>query len=42
LRGHAGDAGLIALEIVEYNPRLDMAQKTAALVEEVIAALLSR
>jgi arginase len=41
LRSHARDPSLVALEIVEYNPRLDRGARTAALVEELIAALLS-
>ena len=40
LRPHAADAALVALEIVEYNPRLDRGSRTAALVEEMIVALL--
>jgi arginase len=42
LRQIAGDPRLLALEIVEYNPDLDPAGKTAALVEELLAAALAR
>ncbi|MBI2319747.1 MAG: ornithine--oxo-acid transaminase [Betaproteobacteria bacterium] len=40
LRRHAGDANLLAFELAEYNPHLDRGGKTAALVEDILAAML--
>jgi arginase len=40
LRAVGGDPRLLALEIVEFNPQLDPAGKTAALVEKVLMVLL--
>ncbi|MBI4293181.1 MAG: ornithine--oxo-acid transaminase [Betaproteobacteria bacterium] len=39
LRRHAGDPNLLAFELAEYNPCLDRHEKTAALVESVLAAI---
>jgi arginase family enzyme len=36
-----GDARFVALEIVEYNPHRDVGNRTARLVEEMIAAALA-
>lgn len=36
----AADPALLALEIAEYNPQLDPRRKTAAVVEEILAATL--
>jgi arginase family enzyme len=40
LRRHAEDPRLLALEVVEYNPHRDPAGRTAAIVEEVLAAVM--
>ena len=40
LESCAGDARLAALEIVEYNPHRDIDQRTARLVEEMIASVV--
>jgi arginase family enzyme len=36
-----GDAGFVALEIVEYNPHRDVGDRTARIVEDLIAAILA-
>ena len=36
-----GDAGLAALEIVEYNPHRDVANRTAQVIEDMIVATLA-
>jgi arginase family enzyme len=41
LRAHANDPRLLALEVVEYNPHRDPGGRTAALVEEVLAAVIA-
>jgi arginase len=37
-----GDGGLAALEIVEYNPYRDRGERTASVIEEMIAATIAR
>jgi arginase len=40
LAGAANDEKLVGMEIVEYNPHRDIEHRTAAIIEEVIAAAL--
>ena len=40
LRNCAADPALLALEVAEYNPQRDQQRKTAAVVEEILAATL--
>src|SRR6266581_5782150 len=42
VRNCSADRSLLALEVVEYNPDLDRGRKTAVIVEEILAAALSR
>jgi ornithine--oxo-acid transaminase len=39
LKKRADDRALVALEIAEYNPYLDQGQRTARIIEDLIAAL---
>ena len=40
LRNFSADRSLLALEVAEYNPHLDRGRKTAAIIEEILAAVL--